>query len=87
MNGEMDLNQLRQMEEMKKQVMRKILDKEAFERLARVRIANPKLAAQIELYLLQLYQAGKLPEQVSDAKLKEILIILSEQKEVRITRK
>ena len=79
--------QARQMEEMKRQALAKILDKEAFERLARVRIANPQIAAQVELYLLQLFQSGKLNERISDSKLREVLSVLSEKKEITIKRR
>ena len=58
---------------MKRTLLDKILTKEAFERLSRVRIVNPDLAAQTELYLIQLYQAGRLRNAVPDDKLKEVL--------------
>ncbi len=80
MNGGMDQNDLqkmRQIEEMKKRIMATILSKDAYERLARVRVANPELAAQAELYLLQLYQSGKLPARVSDEQMKEVLRALT----------
>ena len=82
-----DFNQLKQMEEMKKQVLGKMLDKAAFERLARVRIANPQLAGHVELYLMQLFQTGKLNEPVSESKLIEVLRILSEKRDISIRRK
>jgi DNA-binding TFAR19-related protein (PDSD5 family) len=85
-----DLNQLAQMkqvEEMKRQLMSRLLTKEAFERLGRVRSVNPQLAAQAELYLLQAYQAGQLRGTVDDAKLREILQALSEKKDFNIKRK
>jgi len=88
MNGDQaDINQMKQLEEMKKQLLGKVLDKDAFERLARVRIANPKLAAQVELYLMQLFQSGKIPQKVNDTQLKEVLTLLSEKKAVTIKRK
>jgi programmed cell death protein 5 len=80
MNGGIDPNDLqkmRQIEEMKKKIMATILSKEAYERLARVRIANPELAAQAELYLLQVYQSGKLPARISDDQMKDVLRALS----------
>jgi len=82
-----DYNQLKQMEQMeamKKKLLGKMLSKEAYERLGRVRFANPELAAQAEIYLLQVYQAGKLGESVSDAQMTEILRLLSEKRDFRI---
>ena len=89
MNGEesMDPNQMKQLEEMKNKLLGKILHRDAQERLGRVRIADPQLASQVELYLIQLFQAGKLQELVTDEKLKEVLRILSEKKEISIRRR
>lgn len=64
-------------EQMKKLLLQNVLDKAARERLNRVRMVKPELAAQIELYLLQLYEAGKLKAQMSDAQLREILEMLA----------
>jgi len=85
-----DINQLAQMkqiEEMKKNILSKILTKEAFERLARIRSVNPILANQVDLYLLQIYQAGKITEPITDEKLKEILNLMSEKKDFSMKRK
>lgn len=81
--------QMRQAEEMKRQIMSKLLSKEAFERLGRVRSVNPQLAAQAELYLLQAYQAGQIKGTVDEDMLKQILKALSgaEKKEFSIKRK
>ncbi|MFH1237068.1 MAG: DNA-binding protein [Candidatus Aenigmatarchaeota archaeon] len=70
------MKQMQQMEAMKKQLLGKMLSKEAYERLGRVRFANPELAAQAEMYLLQVYQTGRLG-MVSDAQMKEILKLLT----------
>jgi programmed cell death protein 5 len=80
MNGSVDPNDLqkmKQIEEMKKKIMVTILSKEAYERLSRVRVANPDLAGQAELYLLQIYQSGKLQGRISDDQMKEVLKALS----------
>ena len=85
-----DPNQLRQLEKMealKKQLLGKILSKDAYERLGRVRFANPELASQAELYLLQIYQSGKLNDVVTDEQMKEILRILSGRREFTIRKK
>ncbi len=85
-----DLNQLaqlKQIEELKRQLISRLLTKEAFERLGRVRSVNPQLAAQAELYMLQAQQAGQLKGTVDDEQLKEILKALSEKKDFNIKRK
>lgn len=87
MNNDLTLEQAAQLEAMKKTILMKILTKEASERLGRVRLANPMLAAQLELYLIQLYQSGQLKEQVGDQQLKQILSVLTEEKKTKIRRK
>ncbi len=80
MNGSYDPNELaklKQIEEMKKKLLATILTKEAYERLARVRVANPQVAGQAELYLLQIYQTGKLSGRISDEQMKEVLKVVS----------
>jgi programmed cell death protein 5 len=79
--------QLRKLEELKREILLKVLTKEARERLANVRIANPQLAEQVELYLIQVYQQGLLKEQINDEKLKELLKTLTQKRETKIIRK
>lgn len=84
MNEEISLEQLKEMEEIKKMVMKKILSKDAIERLGRIRVVKPDLAAQLELYLVQMYQAGKLKTEISDEQLKMILESLTAKKDFKI---
>ncbi len=74
-------------ESMKKEIMRKILTKDAFERIGRIRIVNPLVATQLEIYLFQLYQSGKLKETIDDKKLKQILEVLIPERRMKIKRK
>ena len=89
----MDINelqqaqQMKQLEEMKKQLLSKMLTKEAFERLSMVRAVNPQLTAQVELYLLNIFQSGKLLQPITEEKLKEVLQSLTEKKEFKVRRK
>ncbi|MFZ3077195.1 MAG: DNA-binding protein [Candidatus Aenigmatarchaeota archaeon] len=85
-NQNMDPQQMAQIEQMKKTLLRQILSKEALERLGRVRMANPNLATQLELYLIQLYQGGQLKGVVDDEKLKQILDLLTKKREWKIRR-
>ena len=57
-----------------------ILEPEARERLANLRLARPQYARQIEILLIQLRQAGRLPQKLSDTEFKEILMKLSGKK-------
>jgi programmed cell death protein 5 len=74
-------------EVLKKETLRKLLTKEALERLGRVKLANPIVANQLEIYLLQLSQTGQLREMIDDAKLKQILSVLMPVKKTKIRRK
>jgi programmed cell death protein 5 len=85
MNDEM--LQVAQLEAARKTLLTKILDREAVERLGRVRMANPMLATQLEAYLMQLYQAGQLKETITDEKLKQILDVLTAKKKTKISRR
>lgn len=86
MNDETSPEQLKQIEELKKKIMKTILTKEAIERLGRIRLVKPDLALQIELYLVQLYQSGKLKGQITDDNLKMILDTLTSKREFKIIR-
>lgn len=76
-----------ELEKIKKEALRSILTKEAMERLGRVKLVNPLLTQQIELYLLQLFQTGQVKERIDDTKLREILTLLSEKKKWNIKRR
>ncbi|MEM7819054.1 MAG: DNA-binding protein [Candidatus Aenigmatarchaeota archaeon] len=76
-----------ELEEIRKEVLKKALSKEAFERLGRIKLVKPELASQLELYLIQLFQSGKIKSQISDEQLKAILEKLSSKPKFKIIRK
>jgi len=80
------VQQLQELEKLKKTVMRKILTKEALERLGRIRLVKPNLATQLELYLLQLHQTGQIKSIIDDSHLKKILESLTGKKKFKIIR-
>ena len=84
--NENDLNKLRQFELMKEIILKKILTKEARERLSRVKLVKPELAAQVELYLVQLYQAGHIKTPVTEEQMKTILFNLASKKKYKLIR-
>ncbi len=71
-------------EALKKEALRKILTKDAMERLSRVRLVNPALALQVENYLFQLYQMGQIKQVINDETLKKILSQLTTKKSGKI---
>ena len=76
-----------QYEAQKQALLRQILSQEARERLANLKMITPEEINQLELQLIQLAQAGKLPIPLSDAQLKQILVQLQGRKrEITIRR-
>jgi len=70
-----------------KLIIAQILTPEARERLSNIRLARSQFARQIEIFLIQLHQAGKLPQKLTDEQLKQILEKLKQGKrEFSITR-
>jgi len=57
-----------------KYIISQILSSEARERLSNIRLARPQQARQIEMLLIQLKQAGRLPSVLSDGEFKQILL-------------
>jgi programmed cell death protein 5 len=82
-----DPAELERVEQLKKMIMRNILTKKARERLSRVRLVKPDLALQLEMYLVQLYQGGKLRTKLTDDQLKAILESLKSEKKFKIVKK
>lgn len=79
---------MKQFEALKKETLRKILSKNAFERLGRIKLANPVLATQLEMYLFQVYQSGQLKGTINDRKLKQILsVLVPKKRKTKIKRK
>lgn len=68
-------------------IINQILEPDARERLANIRVARPDYARQVEVLLIQLYQAGQLPQKLSDENFRKILErIQSRKKETKISR-
>lgn len=82
--NEVNPEDLKKMEQLKKSILRTILSKQALERLGRIRLVKPRIALQLELYLVQLYQAGKIKSEISDEQLKVILNALVTKKKFNI---
>ncbi|NOZ58828.1 MAG: DNA-binding protein [Euryarchaeota archaeon] len=79
--------QLRQVEEQKRLVLKSILTPEARSRLMNIKMARPEFAAQVEALLIQLAQTGQVKQRITDAQLKEILRRLTAKKrDIKIRR-
>jgi programmed cell death protein 5 len=70
------------------EVMRRLLTPEARERLARIRLAKPEVAASIEQQIMSLAASGRLQRQIDDDTLRALLErIMPEKREIHITRR
>jgi DNA-binding TFAR19-related protein (PDSD5 family) len=70
-------------DEQKGLILRKILTKEALERLG-----NPELASSVENQLVMLYQSGRVQREIDDETLKKLLQqVAPRAKDIKITRK
>jgi len=80
--------QQREIEEMRRIILRSILTPEAKERLSNIRIARPAIAEQIENQLILLAQSGRLRSKVTDEQLRMLLEkLLPKKREIRIRRR
>ena len=86
--GDQNQSQIKkQVDTQKQALLRQILSPEARQRLTNLKMIKPEFTDQIELQLIQLAQAGKLPIPLPDAQLKQILIQLqSRKRETKIRR-
>lgn len=77
-----------QIEEQKKIIMRQLLEPEARERLARLRLARPDVAGMVEQQVFMLAQSGRLNGKIDDNTLKQILAkVMPRKREIRIQRR
>ena len=70
------------------EILRRILSPEARERLGRIRLAKPEIAASVEQQLISLAASGRLQRQVDDATLRALLErMMPEKRDITITRR
>lgn len=70
------------------EVLRRILTSEARERLGRIRLAKPDVAASVEQQLIALAASGRLQRAVDDQTLRALLERINpERREIHITRR
>lgn len=70
------------------EILRRILTPEARERLGRIRLAKPDVAAAVEQQLIALAASGRIQRAIDDATLRALLErIAPERREIKITRR
>jgi len=77
-----------ELEAKKRAIMRAILETDAKDRLARIKLAHPELAESIEAQLIMLAQSGRIRQKISDEMFVEILKkAMPKKRDIKITRK
>lgn len=72
----------------RQEVLRRVLTPEARERLGRIRLAKPEVAAAVEQQVIALAASGRLTRAIDDATLRALLErIMPERREIKITRR
>jgi programmed cell death protein 5 len=80
--------EMRRRESERSEVLRRILTPDARERLGRIRLAKPDVAAAVEQQLIALAASGRIQRAVDDATLRALLErIAPERREIKITRR
>lgn len=69
-----------EMEAKRQAVLRQILTPDARERLTTLKMSRPELVEQLESQLIMLAQNGRLQSQITDEKLKALLVQMQPQK-------
>ena len=64
----------------KEQILKQILSSDARSRLNNIKLVKPELADLVEQYLVGMATQGKLPGQLSDDQLKQILLSIQQPK-------
>ena len=69
-----------QIEAQKEAILKQILDSNARMRLGNIKMVKPELASMVENYLIGMASQGKLPSQITDEQLKQILLSIQQPK-------
>ena len=64
----------------KEQILKQILSSDARSRLHNIKMVKPELADLVEQYLIEMATQGKIPGQLSDDQLKQILLSIQQPK-------
>ena len=64
----------------KEQILKQVLSPEARMRLNNIKMVKPELAEMVEQYLIGMATQGKLPGQLTDEQLKQILLSTQQPK-------
>jgi programmed cell death protein 5 len=74
-----------QLEQQKKEIMRRFLDGEAYERMMNVRVSNPELYDQLVNLIVSLVQSNRITGKMTESQLKSLVERLTYRKEPTIS--
>ncbi|MGB0855664.1 MAG: DNA-binding protein [Nitrosopumilus sp.] len=75
-----DNNSNNELAAQKEQILKQILTSEARMRLNNIKMVKPELSDLVEQYLVGMATQGKIPSQLSDDQLKQILLSIQQPK-------
>ena len=64
----------------KENILKQILSSEARMRLNNIKMVKPELSSMVEQYLIGMASQGKMPSQINDDQLKQILLSIQQPK-------
>ncbi len=73
-----------QMEMQKKELLRKMLDDKAYERMMNVRISSPELYEKVVSSLAYMAQSGRVSGKITEKQVYDLLLKLTQRKETSI---
>ena len=75
-----DNNTNHELEVQKEQILKQVLTPEARMRLNNIKMVKPELSDMVEQYLIGMATQGKIPGQINDEQLKQILLSTQQPK-------
>ncbi|MDE1762343.1 MAG: hypothetical protein KGH59_03790 [Candidatus Micrarchaeota archaeon] len=76
--------QEQQLEAQRREVLRRFLTPEAYERMANVRISNPELYSRLVELVVAMAQSNRLATKITDAQIRDLLSRLTSKQEPSI---
>ncbi len=79
-----DLIKAQQLEQQKKEILKKFLDDEAYERVMNIKLTNQELYDQLVNVIISLAQSNRLTSKVTNAQLKDLITRLTYRPDTKI---
>lgn len=73
-----------QQDAQKRELLKKLMEPAAYERMTNVRISNPELYEKVVSSLAYVMQSGRKMERISDAQIYDLLVKMTEKRETKI---